>query len=218
VANLTDKSIFKSAVYKKFDVYEFRHGGTILQHDFPKEFGELNDLLADFHINYSDIEAAGGRKSPIAVKFDAQLYDQGWEEKKWDIQVTIDGKSSDSPTHQVDYYRNNVAVELEWNNKDPFYDRDLNNFRLLHELGVISVGIIVTRTTELQELFVELGKGKSYGASTTHVGKLLPKINGGGAAECPLLVFGIRKEACTPDAIKAEAEKEASGADVTTEK
>jgi len=99
-------------------------------------------------------------------------------------------------------FKGKVALELEWNNKTEFYDRDLNNFRLLHELDVISVGIIVTRADELQEIFSELGKGSSYGASTTRVGKLLPKIIGGGAAETPLLVFAINKNACKPDAKK----------------
>ena len=29
--------------------------------------------------------------------------------------------------------------------------------------------------------------------STTHMSKLLPRIEGGGGAGCPLLVFGIKK-------------------------
>lgn len=77
--------------------------------------------------------------------------------------------------------------------KDPFFDRDLNNFRLLFDLRAISVGVIITRCDELQRLFEELGRGASYGASTTHMSKLLPKIEGGGGAGCPLLVFGIKK-------------------------
>jgi len=69
----------------------------------------------------------------------------------------------------------------------------LNNFRLPFELRAISVGIIITRTDELQEIFDSIGRGKSYGSSTTHVGKLLPKIQGGGGGGCPILVFGIKK-------------------------
>lgn len=38
-----------------------------------------------------------------------------------------------------------IALEIEWNNKDPFYDRDLENFKRLHADGAISVGVIVTR-------------------------------------------------------------------------
>jgi hypothetical protein len=44
-----------------------------------------------------------------------------------------------------------IALEIEWNNKDPFYDRDLENFKRLHADGAISAGIIVTRGRSLHE-------------------------------------------------------------------
>ncbi|MEL7092808.1 MAG: BglII/BstYI family type II restriction endonuclease, partial [Pseudomonadota bacterium] len=68
-----------------------------------------------------------------------------------------------------------------------------NNFRLLHQLRTVSVGIIVTRSSELQEIFKDLGRGSSYGNSTTHLSKLVPRIEGGGAGGCPILTFGIKK-------------------------
>jgi hypothetical protein len=196
------KTKFPEVIESKYDIYDFRHAATIFKNDFSAEYGQLIDLLEKFQITHLDITTPGGGKSPVANKFDDSLYGSGWEEKKWDINVKIDGAEHPSPTHSVDYYKNKIAVELEWNNKDPFYDRDLNNFRLLHQLDVISVGVVVTRASELQELFEELGKGASYGASTTHVKKLLPKIVGGGAAECPLLVFAITKNACTKEIIE----------------
>ena len=61
-------------------------------------------------------------------------------------------------------------------------------------LGAISVGVIITRCDDLQDVFVELGRGASYGASTTHMSKLLPRIEGGGGSGCPILVFGISKK------------------------
>ena len=44
-----------------------------------------------------------------------------------------------------------IALEIEWNNKDPFFDRDLENFKRLHADGAISLGIIVTRSAALQD-------------------------------------------------------------------
>ncbi|MEZ5890536.1 MAG: BglII/BstYI family type II restriction endonuclease [Xanthobacteraceae bacterium] len=40
---------------------------------------------------------------------------------------------------------------MEWNNKDPFFDRDLENFKRLHADGAISLGIIITRGSGLQD-------------------------------------------------------------------
>jgi hypothetical protein len=105
--------------------------------------------------------------------------------------VVVDENKMDTPTHKVDCFRNCVALEIEWNNKDPFFDRDLNNFRLLFDLRAVSV--IITRCDDLQDIFNKLGRGPSYGASTTHMSKLLPRIEGGSGAGCPILVFGISK-------------------------
>lgn len=93
-----------------------------------------------------------------------------------------------------------IALDIEWNNKTEFYDRDLNNFRLLHNLDAISVGIIVTRDTELQKgVFKPLGLGSKYRALTTHLNKLIPKIEGGGAGGCPLLVIAVKSGAYVED-------------------
>jgi hypothetical protein len=58
----------------------------------------------------------------------------------------------------ADCFEGHVGLEIEWNNKDPFYDRDLNNFRLLFDLRVIEVGVIVTRASNLQIPWAESGK------------------------------------------------------------
>lgn len=176
-----------------YEIYEWRHASAILERDFPSEWAEVCDVLGQFRLCQSFIEIPGGRKSQVSGWIDGELLKRGWQEKEFDTSVVVDGQPTKSPTHAVDCYKNRVALEIEWNNKDPFYDRDLNNFRLLFELRVISVGIIVTRCDHLQEIFDQLGRGKSYGASTTHLGKLLPKIEGGGGGGCPVLVFGITK-------------------------
>lgn len=182
----------------RYEIHAWRHADTILKADFPTEWAEILGVLGGFRLRRDQILERGGRKSSIASALDSQLAAIGWQEKAFDTRFQVDGVTLESPTHSVDCYKNRVALEIEWNNKDPFFDRDLNNFRLLFELRVISVGVIVTRASELQDLFDGLGKGDSYGASTTHLGKLLPRIEGGGGGGCPLLVFGIRKAAYEP--------------------
>lgn len=49
-----------------------------------------------------------------------------------------------------------IALEIEWNNKDPFFDRDLENFKRLHAEGAISVGVIITRGVSLQDNMKDL--------------------------------------------------------------
>ena len=171
-----------------------KHACAILKADFPKEWKDLIDLLRNFKLCKSWIFEGGGRKSKVAMAIDEFLFDRGWKEKKFETSIKVDESTIDSPTHKVDCFRNKIAIEIEWNNKDPFFDRDLNNFRLLFDLRAISVGIIITRCDELQKIFNTLGRGKSYGQSTTHMSKLLPRIEGGGGAGCPLLVFGIKSE------------------------
>ncbi len=151
-------------------------------------------VLTDFRLKKSHITVAGGNKSSVATAIDSAFRARGWVEKQFDTKIVVDQGVIHSPTHKVDEYKNGVAVELEWNNKDPFFDRDLNNFRLLFDLRVVSVGVIITRTDELQDIFDALGRGGAYGMATTHMSKLLPKIEGGGGGGCPVLVFGITKK------------------------
>ena len=178
-------------ILDKYEVYEWKHACAILKSDFPEEFYEIVEVLRNFRLCKSWITKGGGRKSKVAEAIDFSLYNRGWKEKKFATSVKVDEDLMDSPTHKVDCFKNRVALEIEWNNKDPFFDRDLNNFRLLFDLRAISVGVIITRCDHLQDVFNKLGRGDSYGASTTHMSKLLPRIKGGSGAGCPILVFGI---------------------------
>ena len=179
-------------IFKKFEIHEWKHSIAILKNDFPEEWNDITEMLKDFSIDPLWISSPGGRKSQIADWIDQFLAARGWVEKGFDTAITVDDMKYDSPTHKIDCFKNSIALETEWNNKDPFFDRDLNNFRLLFDLRVVSVGIIITRGDELQSYFDSIGKGASYGASTTHMSKLITRIEGGGGAGCPLLVFGIK--------------------------
>lgn len=184
-------SLLPEFIRTHYEVHEWKHACAILRYDFPNEWKDICDLLVEFRLKKSWITVGGGRKSKVAEHIDGFLYDRDWEEKQFLTQIKVDAATRDAPTHKVDCFKNRVAVEIEWNNKDPFFDRDLNNFRLLFELRAISVGVIITRTDGLQAIFNSLGRGPSYGRSTTHMNKLLPRIEGGGGGGCPILVFGI---------------------------
>jgi len=105
--------------------------------------------------------------------------------------------------HKIDYVKGRVAFDLEWNSKDQTFDRDLYALRAFHECGLISAGVMVTRSEKLNPVFdvvpqlnkagEEVGKTvrAKYGASTTWMGKLLYRLNAGRHGGCPVLVFGI---------------------------
>jgi hypothetical protein len=185
---------FPEDICHKYEIHEWKHASAILKHDFPTEWDDLIAMLRAFKLKRSWIGQGGGNKSELAKWADGFLGERGWVEKQFYTAVIVDQSKLESPTHKVDCYKNRIALELEWNNKDPFYDRDLNNFRLLFDLRAISVGVIMTRCDELQQIFDSLGRGKSYGNSTTHMSKLLPRIEGGGGAGCPIIVIGITKQ------------------------
>ena len=179
-------------VRENYEIHEWRHASAILTKDFPKEWEDVIDVLTKFRLLKSHLIVGGGNKSNVAESLDIYFSSKGWVETQFDTKIVVDQNEQHAPTHKVDEYKNHVAIEVEWNNKDPFFDRDLNNFRLLFDLRVISVGIIITRTDELQNIFNSLGRGSSYGMSTTHMSKLLPKLEGGGGGGCPIIVFGIK--------------------------
>ncbi|MCI5158746.1 MAG: restriction endonuclease [Candidatus Electrothrix sp. AUS1_2] len=180
-------------ISERYEIHEWKHACAILHSDFPEEWADIMAVLTEFRLYKSWLTKGGGRKSKISGFIDEFLYRRGWLEKDFSTQVVVDDQIMETPTHKIDCYKNHIALEIEWNNKDPFFDRDLNNFRLLFDLRAISVGIIITRCDELQDIFNDLGRGQSFGASTTHMSKLLPRIEGGSGAGCPLLIFGISK-------------------------
>jgi hypothetical protein len=62
------------------------------------------------------------------------------------------------------------------------------------------VGIVVTRASSLEDILKASGRNATtYGRATTHTDKLYPKIKGGGAGGCPVLVFGIKAGAFRND-------------------
>ncbi len=105
--------------------YDWRNAHTILEHAYPQEWKEVVDVLSTFRLRRSHLTARGkGNKSAVAAAIDSELYARGWIEHKFETSVVVDTETRDSPTHAVDCFKAKIALELEWNNKDPFFDRD----------------------------------------------------------------------------------------------
>jgi Restriction endonuclease BglII len=157
-------------IERAYEVHEWRNAAGVLLTAHPKEWQDVIEALRAFEFRRSEVLKGGGRKSVIAQRIDTFLEGRGWKEKKFATKIRVDEDERDSPTHKVDCFKGRVGLEIEWNNKDPFFDRDLNNFRLLFELRVIDVGLIITRASPLQRVFKSLGKkvADKYGEVSIH--------------------------------------------------
>ncbi len=196
---MTTDHLVPGDITELYEIHEWRNAVGVLSTACPVEWLEIQNALRAFRLLRSEVVAAGGNRSSIVERLERPLKDAGWIEKQFATAILIDREARESPTHSVDCFKGRVALEVEWNNKDPFYDRDLNNFRLLFDLQVIDVGVIITRCSELQAIFNTLQKGSSYGASTTHMSKLLPRLRGGSGGGCPIVAFGIRSATYVED-------------------
>ena len=182
-------------IREAYEVHEFRHAIAILATDFPKEFKEVCKALRQFSFTKADILKAGGNESEIPKKFSRILRPLGWQHSQLKSRLIVgEGKEEvtvSNDTHKVDYIKGRVAFDLEWNSKDQTFDRDLYALRAFFEFDKISLGIIVTRSLSLNPIFQELKIMQKYGASTTHMAKLLPRLHANRNGGCPVLVLGI---------------------------
>ena len=211
----------RSEIQNKFEFHSYGHAIEILHDAFPLEWNEIQDCLQKFMLTLDDIKTAGGNESPIPKKFDNVLYPCGWREikisgdlivKKYPRKIAqrrgifatepfeemkiigyIDG-------HNIDFLKNKVAFDLEWNSKDQTFDRDLLAMRTYFDCGLIDVGVIVTRAEELNDIFKKvLDKNgeplmRKYGSSTTWMGKLIYRLDSRRNGGCPVLAVGIKKQ------------------------
>lgn len=145
---------------KGFEV-EFRsHAKSILYGEFFDPLVELCSALSVLALPITEIIGSGGGETKFTQRLRSMLHEQGWPKHNFVIDKVIDGVRRESTSHEVDHVRRLervgvLACEIEWNNKDPFFDRDLENFKRLHAEGAISVGIIITRGASLQNYLHE---------------------------------------------------------------
>jgi hypothetical protein len=174
-----------------YEIHDYKHAAAILKNEFPAEFNEICNALSLFRLSEQNVKDQGGSESAIPKRFSDILRPMGWKEKKLNARVIVDDHEFAHYSHYVDYLKGRVAFDLEWNSKDQTYDRDLYAFRAFFEYDKISVGVLATRSNDLDPWFKKLGIYSKYGASTTQMGKLLPRLDAGRNGGCPVLVFGI---------------------------
>lgn len=236
---LVKKKVPKS-ILDKYEVFSYRNAAVILSEARTEEFDNIINALDKFEITTEMIRKAGGNESDMPREFSKTLRPMGWHETiiyadldvtlswKEEVRQTKSGKAIFEPRtrtikrtryldgHKIDYVKGKVAFDLEWNSKDQTFDRDLYAMAAFFQSGAIDAGVLVTRSSSLNQVFRTVGpaitkegvvektkKGtdrptmSKYGASTTWMGKLLYRLNAGRNGGCPILAIGI-----TPSAVK----------------
>ena len=212
----------------RYEFYSYNHALEILTQAFPSEWANLEDCLRRLSITTDDLREAGGNETNIPKKFDDALYPYGWLEIRISVDLHIKffpsqaeqrGRFSSTPYeekiiqgyidgHNIDFLKGRVAFDLEWNSKDQTFDRDLLAMRTYYDCDIVSVGVIITRAQELNDVFKTIydydtksGTWKpilrKYGASTTWMGKLTSRLDSRRNGGCPILAVGIRKKCIT---------------------
>ena len=213
---------------EKFEFYSYNHALEIITQAFPAEWSEIVDCLRQLRITTDDLRESGGNETKIPKKFDDVLYPRGWREirisgdlhiKFYPRQAEQRGRFSQEPFeekvipgyidgHNIDFLKNRIAFDLEWNSKDQTFDRDLLAMRTYYDCDLVSAGIIITRSAELNDIFKTIydydGKTRQwkpslrkYGASTTWMGKLAYRLDSRRNGGCPILAVGIKKPCIT---------------------
>ena len=213
---------------EKFEFYSYNHALEIITQAFPAEWSEIVDCLRQLRITTDDLRESGGNETKIPKKFDDVLYPRGWREirisgdlhiKFYPRQAEQRGRFSQEPFeekvipgyidgHNIDFLKNRIAFDLEWNSKDQTFDRDLLAMRTYYDCDLVSAGIIITRSAELNDIFKTIydydGKTRQwkpilrkYGASTTWMGKLTYRLDSRRNGGCPILAVGIKKPGIT---------------------
>jgi hypothetical protein len=157
--------MFDALRNKEYQIEFVSHALAILEIDFPDAAAELEGVILNQSIPIEEIIGSGGGETKGTQRLRNGLADKGWRKECFTIKKTINDEPRESISHEVDHVRlverpdgkrYRIALEIEWNNKDPFFDRDLENFKRLHSEGAISLGILITRATSLQDQMLNL--------------------------------------------------------------
>jgi hypothetical protein len=159
-------TIFNQLIQRGFEIEPLHHAEAILSYDLDEAVAELEDVLSQVQIPIEELIRGGGGEGRATQRMRFALNQHGWRKHSFEIKKIVDGEEKESITHEIDHVkrfpRGTIALEIEWNNKDPFFDRDLENFKRLHADGVISIGVIITRGSTLQDSLREMVASFAY--------------------------------------------------------
>ena len=154
--------MFERLRERGFDILALHHAEAIISRDMPAAEAEIENALLGLDIPVVEIVAGGGGEAGLTQRLRRGLAELGWVKRNIQVRKLVKWGDDEAErevaalSHEIDHVkafgqeRSIFALELEWNNKDPFFDRDLESFKRLHAEGAVSVGGIITRGASLQ--------------------------------------------------------------------
>ncbi|MCP3685561.1 MAG: restriction endonuclease [bacterium] len=169
--------MFEEIRRKGFQISTLHHAEAILKHDMQSAVEDIEAVLLNVQIPIEELVRGGGGEGKLTQRLRRALSEtHGWKKHNFEMQKIVDGQQMESISHEIDHVKRfqggTFALEIEWNNKDPFYDRDLENFKRLHADGAISMGAIITRGESLHGGMRDLIEAFARKEGITDIGKL----------------------------------------------
>lgn len=115
--------MFDALKGRGFQIETLSHAEAILAGDFPEVAEEIEAILLASQIPIEEIIGSGGGETKGTQRLRRALLDKGWRKHNFTVQRVIDGRPLKSRSHEIDHIRDfpggTVALEIEWNNKEP---------------------------------------------------------------------------------------------------
>ena len=141
-----------------WEILNYNNAIDVSKKHFLNEMLKLLTFLKDTHVDLKrHVITGGGGKSEMVQDLEKEFKENGW--KKNNISVknnisflnSIPDKVTESSSHEVDHLIVNdenilSILEIEWNNKSEFFDRDIHNIQSSWNIGATELGIIITRS------------------------------------------------------------------------
>lgn len=155
--------MFERLKERGFDILALHHAEAIISCDMTAAEAEIEEALLGLDIPVLEIVAGGGGEAQLTQRLRRGLAEREWRKRNIQVRKLVRWGEDQSErevaalSHEIDHVKafgtdgSIFALEIEWNNKDPFFDRDLESFKRLHAEGAVSVGGLITRGESLQK-------------------------------------------------------------------
>lgn len=165
-----------------YDVASTSHADAIFSQVYPSFLTTLENILLEFRILDSELIAGGGGRTPFTQRLGNAFEDAGWSKHNFVVEKVVDGTPRESTSHEVDHVyfcdSGTIVLEIEWNNKTEFFDRDLENFKRLHAEGVFSAAVLITRGKSLNHDLFDIVTDYAYRHGHKTIADLTENIQG----------------------------------------